>query len=343
MKANLYISALLACTTIQFGSSLSADQNPLGAASSKDDDAMFRHLDANGDGTITKDDASIQNQSLIDKVFQMSGQGENATITREQFQRIAEQHRSGSAKSSGRTPSSRPATRSRASGIERSNAAGSQISREQMRRLIDEFDRYDSNANGGLDTAEMQQALEKLSTASHPRTAEKVAAQDTADVPSGRSRSRTAGTGSTTSGSKNSSRTARGAAAQQNANEKNSLAGVWRGWVVDGRGENPNAGHMEIELTIDGQTITARELGNAPRTGGGESMGNGTYTLTGSGTAGNLDAVGNNGRYEGNDYLGIFEIEGDVLRWCVGNTNRPRPQEFASGRGNYLMILRRQN
>jgi hypothetical protein len=36
------------------------------------------------------------------------------------------------------------------------------------------------------------------------------------------------------------------------------LAGTWRGWVVDGRGENPDGGHMQMELRVEHTTSAAR-------------------------------------------------------------------------------------
>jgi uncharacterized protein (TIGR03067 family) len=119
------------------------------------------------------------------------------------------------------------------------------------------------------------------------------------------------------------------------------LAGIWRGWVVDGRGENPNTGQMEIELTIEGNRITGREVGTrrAP-----EGIGGGTFVMTGTGNgaSGNLDADGTSGPQDGRHFQGIYELQGDTLRWCVANRGRQRPQAMATDRGNYLMVLHRQ-
>jgi uncharacterized protein (TIGR03067 family) len=116
------------------------------------------------------------------------------------------------------------------------------------------------------------------------------------------------------------------------------LASVWRGWIVDGRGENPNAGHMEIELTIVGNRITARELGTQRAPGG---LGAGTFVMAGNGVSGNLDATATEGPNQGKNYPGVFAIEGDILRWCVSNRGSERPETMATDRGNFLMVLRR--
>lgn len=116
------------------------------------------------------------------------------------------------------------------------------------------------------------------------------------------------------------------------------LQGVWRGWVVRGRGENPNEGEMEVELTIRGNQIQARELGTRRAPGG---LGAGTFTLTRA--EGYLDADGTEGPQSGRHYMGVYELRGNTLRWCVTGRGRQRPTTMATERGNYLMILEKQS
>ena len=96
---------------------------------------------------------------------------------------------------------------------------------------------------------------------------------------------------------------------------------------------------MEIELTVEGNRIIGRELGTrrAP-----EGIGGGTFVSTGDGRSGNLDAEGTSGPQDGRSFLGIYEFDGEVLKWCVSNRGRQRPQTMATDRGNYLMILRQE-
>lgn len=89
---------------------------------------------------------------------------------------------------------------------------------------------------------------------------------------------------------------------------------------------------MEIELTIDAKTIKTR--------GSDRGGGAGTYTLTGNGS-GNLDAEGTEGRYDGREYVGIYELKGDELKWSVSNGHN-RPKGFTPQGGSYVMILKRQ-
>lgn len=131
------------------------------------------------------------------------------------------------------------------------------------------------------------------------------------------------------------------------------LNGVWHGWIVEGRGENPNAG-TEIELLISGANIAGREVKPAlPGTsmasqmaglqsGPAPDLGVGTLTMTGNGSFGLLDAMYTAGPHAGRVCLGMYRLEGDVLYWCVSNRTGQRPDFFATANGCWLMILRRQ-
>ena len=104
---------------------------------------------------------------------------------------------------------------------------------------------------------------------------------------------------------------------------------VWRG-RIEGRGQ--------IELTVNGDQIIGREFegGAAQR-----SLGAGRFTMTGDGTSGNMDAVYSEGPQAGQVCLGIYQLNGDTLTWCVSNRPGLRPQDFSMGRGNWLMVLDR--
>lgn len=104
---------------------------------------------------------------------------------------------------------------------------------------------------------------------------------------------------------------------------------TWRG-NIESRGT--------IEMVVDGNRIVARgsDQGGSP-----QSFGAGTFTMTGDGTMGNMDAVYTEGPQAGQTCLGIYQMQGDVLRWCVSNRNGQRPADFATGQGNWLMVLQR--
>ena len=116
------------------------------------------------------------------------------------------------------------------------------------------------------------------------------------------------------------------------------LDGLWRGFVVEGKGEQPDRGPVHLELVIKGNHITARQL----RGKAGEDLGEGTYAIT-RGKPSTIDATKLLPRGRTQTYLGICELQGDTFRRCTATPNKERPTEFASeGRGRFLLVLKRQ-
>jgi uncharacterized protein (TIGR03067 family) len=119
------------------------------------------------------------------------------------------------------------------------------------------------------------------------------------------------------------------------ADDAKALNGVWKGWVVEGRGDDPKQRRMRVEVTIKGDTITAVEDGS-------KDLGAGTFTLKFTKDGKQLDATRTKGAASkaGTTYLGIYTLEGNTLKWCVGNPpGRDRPTELRSKLGQFLMIL----
>jgi Ca2+-binding EF-hand superfamily protein len=114
---------------------------------------------------------------------------------------------------------------------------------------------------------------------------------------------------------------------------------LWRGWIVDGQGENPNGGMAQIELSFVGNRIAGRDVG--PTGDSPPNLGIGAYTMTGNGRAGYMDALYIDGPHAGRLCLGMYRMEGDALHWCVSNRTDTRPESFATGNGFYLMIMHR--
>lgn len=293
-------------------------------------EALFRNLDSNKDGKLTSADTA--NKRMIDQIFEMAGKPASGTVTRAEFQQVFERHRAGRGPANPGDPSprppqgtnpppgSRPAENGLPPFLRMLDGNGDQrLSRTELNRLSQMFDRLDTNKDGSLDAEELRAAESADNTPA--RGADQPTPERPAATPRGRD--------TTTSGTGNAA-----------AGDGSRLVGVWRGWVVDGRGENPNTGQMEIELTIEGNRITGREVGTTRRAP--EGIGGGTYVMTGNGASGNLDADGTSGPQDGRHFLGIYELQGDTLRWCVANRGRQRPQAMATDRGNYLMVLRKQ-
>jgi uncharacterized protein (TIGR03067 family) len=112
------------------------------------------------------------------------------------------------------------------------------------------------------------------------------------------------------------------------SNNANTGPTTWRG-QIQGRGQ--------IELVIAGNQIVGREMGPGGQV---NDLGSGTYTMTGDGKIGNMDAVYTTGPQQGDVCLGIYQMNGDTLQWCVNNRGQ-RPQGFSTGNGSWLMQLTR--
>jgi uncharacterized protein (TIGR03067 family) len=129
---------------------------------------------------------------------------------------------------------------------------------------------------------------------------------------------------------------ATGAANSDDAADRKTLNGVWKGWVVEGKGDHPNQRRMAVTLTIKGNTITGMQSD-------GKDLGEGTYSLRTVNGSNRLDATRTANPGRGQSYNGIYSLERDTLRWCVSNPpGREAPSELQSKTGQFLMILQRQ-
>ena len=120
------------------------------------------------------------------------------------------------------------------------------------------------------------------------------------------------------------------------AQERQRLAGVWRGFTVEGKGERPDRGPVKLEITITDRKIHGIESKADDRVDHGE----GEYLIELTKDPRQLDATQTNERGRKREYLGIYLIEGDTLKWCV-SPQKVRPETFETKKGQFLLILKR--
>jgi uncharacterized protein (TIGR03067 family) len=121
----------------------------------------------------------------------------------------------------------------------------------------------------------------------------------------------------------------------QDAAERQKLVGTWQGLVVNGRGERVDRGIAKLtEVVITPTKIRAKD--------DNVSFGEGTYKLDLTQTPRRLDPTGTDGQVKGRDFLGIYTLEGDTLKWCVSNPGRARPTEYKTTPAvQFYMVLKR--
>jgi hypothetical protein len=114
------------------------------------------------------------------------------------------------------------------------------------------------------------------------------------------------------------------------------LNGVWQGFVVEGKGEQPDRGPTHLELTVKGNHIGAKRLD-----GENGSLGEGNYKLT-PGRFLLMNATEIRNRRKGHTYQGICIVEPDMLKWCVATPGNKRPKDFETKGQQFLLILKRR-
>jgi len=124
-----------------------------------------------------------------------------------------------------------------------------------------------------------------------------------------------------------SSMSAPAESADEEARQK--LVGKWRGGLADER-------QPTMELIITPTKIVGKDLKN------GERLGEGRYNVVPAQRI--LDTHGIANPVRGQTYLGVYSLKGDTLKWCSNNGGERRPTDLVHdpGRGQFLMILRRQ-
>jgi uncharacterized protein (TIGR03067 family) len=329
---------LIAAATFVALCSLASWQNQSLGEPATNNDAVFRQLDSSGDGILTMDEATIATRSLFGRLFKEAGKGSGERLTRKEFDATYERLRSKSAPAPSKSPEKKSENDSPPAGIGFIDANGDDaISRTEWQKFTQAFSRLDADKDNALSATELQvtgglaEVLMKLADANGDGEVARVewaklvhsfarldansdSSVDLAEL------EKFAGD-QVTSASGSASLSGKGAG--------KSGPTRWRG-RIEGRGE--------IELLVDGNTVTGREFG---RGGGGEGLGSGTINMTGDGKSGNMDAVYTEGDRRGQVCLGIYKLDGDTLVWCVNNRGTRPDSLQSSRRGNWLLTLSR--
>jgi uncharacterized protein (TIGR03067 family) len=308
-------------------------------------EARFRQLDASGDGVLTMDEATPGTRSFLERIFKEAGKQPGDRLTREEFlatqERLRGKSTSGPTRRSSATESAAEDDKSPPKGLGFIDANGDgSISRTEWSKFTQAFSRLDADKDNSLSSTELEViggAAELLVQLADANGDGKIARVEWAKLVHSFARLDANRDSSLDSAELEKVAEATVAAASGSASlssGKSAKSGPtrWRG-SIEGRGE--------IELVVEGNHIVGRELGGrGAGGGGGGNLGAGTFTMTGDGKSGNMDAVYTEGDRSGQVCLGIYKLTGDTLIWCVNNRGG-RPQSFSGGGGSWMLTLNR--
>lgn len=308
-------------------------------------DSVFRKLDSSGDGVLTMDEATLATRSMLERAFKEAGKQPSDRLTREEFRAVYERlhaksatgAKSPAAGSSGSESAKASSDSAPPEGLRFIDADGDgSISKSEWSKFTQNFSRLDADKDTFIDSTELQAtggAAELLTKLADANGDGKIARLEWARLIKSFSRYDANHDGALDESELNKVAESAVAAASGSASlpggssksAANAGPTLWRGRIE---------GRSQIELLINGNVIEGREIG--PQ--GGDSLGAGTFVMTGDGKTGNMDAVYTDGPRAGQVCLGIYRIEGNTVQWCVNNKG-VRPVEMRGGNGNWMLTL----
>lgn len=118
--------------------------------------------------------------------------------------------------------------------------------------------------------------------------------------------------------------------------ELDRFQGTWKFVSLEAEGKKvPEADFRTARLVLEGNKFTFTD---------DHGTYHGTFAVDLKQKPKAIDVTFTDGPDEGKTCLGVYELEGDTYKVCIGLVGKDRPQEFASrpGSGHVLEVLRRE-